>query len=142
MSSSPGLGLNPARVHVSPSLNRDLLFIDRMLGQVVERQHGPQDLALARELYLDTGDPRTLLDRFPQFREPEVVQRILRLFSLLFQLFNTAELKEIIRVNRKREHAPDGKPRAESIRDAVHRLKAAGLSATRVQELLHKIDIG
>jgi phosphoenolpyruvate carboxylase len=103
---------------------------------------GRDVVALARQLYLDTGDPETLLQRFPAFEDPILVQKLLRLFATLFQLFNTAELKEIIRVNREREQQATTKPRAESIRDAVQRLKSAGLSAEEVQQLLNKVSLG
>jgi len=136
------LGFEPARVRVSQSLGQDLSFIDEVLGQVITRQHGPADVELARRLYADDGDAKSLIERFPQLQDPSRVQSVLRLFATLFQLFNTAELKEIIRVNREREQHSEGKPRPESIRDAVQRLKTAGLTASQVQELLHKIDIG
>lgn len=136
------LGFDASRVHVSASLGLDLALIDRLLGQVITQQHGLEVVQLANALYLDQGEPRTLLDRLPQLADPELVQRVLRLFAILFQLFNTAELKEIIRVNRDRELQSAKKPRAESIRDAIQRLKSAGLTASQLQELLNKIDIG
>jgi phosphoenolpyruvate carboxylase len=136
------LGVDRAQVQVSPSLGEDLVFLDRLLAQVVAQLEGEEIVDLAHQLYLDTGDPETLLERFPAFHNPNVVQKLLRLFATLFQLFNTAELKEIIRVNREREQKATTKPRAESIRDAVQRVKAAGLSAEEVQELLNKISLG
>jgi phosphoenolpyruvate carboxylase len=139
---TPCFGFDTSRVHVSASLGADLGLIDQMLGRIVAEQHGRDEVALARQLYLDGGDPQTLPERLPPLNDPARVQRLLRVFSMLFQLLNTAELKEIIRVNRERELQAAQKPRPESIRDAVHRLHAAGLSAEQVQLLLHKIDIG
>ncbi|HMO37427.1 MAG TPA: phosphoenolpyruvate carboxylase, partial [Gemmatales bacterium] len=136
------LGVDRSQVQVSPSLGDDLVFLDQLLGQVVASLEGGDLVQLARELYQDTGSPDTLLERFPAFHDPLIVKKLLRLFATLFQLFNTAELKEIIRVNREREQQAATRPRAESIRDAVHRLKAAGLSASEVQELLGKISLG
>lgn len=136
------LGFDISQVHVSRSLGQDLALIDQMLGTVVAQQHGEAIVHLARQLYRDNGDPKALLERYPSLSDPLVVQKVLRLFAMLFQLFNTAELKEIIRVNREREHQAFRKARAESIRDAVQRLKNAGLSAIQVQELLYKIDLG
>lgn len=136
------LGFDISQVHVSRSLGQDLALIDQMLGSVVAQQHGKDIVHLARELYQDAGDPKRLLERFPPLADPLIVQRVLRLFAMLFQLFNTAELKEIIRVNREREYLSLKKARAESIRDAVQRLKSAGLTASEVQELLYKIDVG
>lgn len=136
------LGLSSSQVHVSASLGQDLVLIDRLLGQVIAQQHGRELVQLAQALYQDQGDPASMVSRYPQLADPLMVQRILRLYALLFQLFNTAELKEIIRVNRERELQSRTKPRAESIRDAVQRLKAAGLSAQQVQELLYKVELG
>jgi phosphoenolpyruvate carboxylase len=136
------LGFDAAKVQVSTSLGKDLALLDRLLGQVVAEQEGSHVVQLARKLYQDQGDPGTLLERLPELADPQLVQRILRLFAVLFQLFNTAELKEIIRVNREREASATTKPRAESIRDAVQRLKQAGLTAPDVQRLLNQIDIG
>ncbi|MFO0815964.1 MAG: phosphoenolpyruvate carboxylase [Gemmatales bacterium] len=136
------LGFDAAKVQVSPSLGKDLALLDRLLGQVVADQEGREVVELARKLYLDQGEPSTLLERLPALADPQLVHHVLRLFAVLFQLFNTAELKEIIRVNREREQSASLKPRAESIRDAVQRLKQAGLSADDVQNLLHQVDLG
>jgi phosphoenolpyruvate carboxylase len=142
MSASPGLGIDARPVQISPSLAGDLSYIDQMLALVIAEQQGPGDVDLARKLLLDRGDAATLRERLPELRNPLTVQRLLRVFALLFQLFNTAELKEIIRVNRERESRATQKPRAESIRDAVLKLQHSGLTAPQVQELLENIDMG
>ena len=54
----------------------------------------------------------------------------------MFQLVNTAEQKEIVRVNRERQGN-----RRESIQDAITHLKASGLTGAQVQELLKRIEI-
>ncbi len=136
------LGFDPLLSHVSKFLSQDLTFIDQILGQVIAEQHGEGDVLLARELYHDHGDLASIQQRLPGLQNPLQVQRLLRLFATIFQLFNTAELKEIIRVNREREQQAFQKPRAESIRDAVLRLKSSGLTAQQVQDLLGKIDLG
>jgi phosphoenolpyruvate carboxylase len=71
-----------------------------------------------------------------------VLLPLLRAFAVLFQLINTAEMKEIIRANREREAKAQTAPRAESIREALQKLQAMGWTAAQVQELLLKIDIG
>src|SRR5207244_1387722 len=70
-----------------------------------------------------------------------VLLPLLRAFAVFFQVLNTAEQKEIIRVNRERQaRAPDA-PRAESISEAVARLQQGGMSADQVQTLLDRIAI-
>ena len=54
------LGFDISQVHVSQSLGQDLALIDQMLGTVVAQQHGEAIVHLARELYRDAGDPKSL----------------------------------------------------------------------------------
>ena len=100
----PGLlSLDPDKARVSPALGRDIVLIDRLLGQVVAAQHGAELVELARRLLRDDGDPATLLERLPELRDAATARRVLRAYTVLFQLLNTAELLEIVRVNRERE---------------------------------------
>lgn len=137
------LGLAPTTL--SSQLSSDITRIDQLLGRVLGRLHGPEFIDLARSLHAADADldPTTLFERFPALRDPDLVRRLLRAYTVLFQLLNLSELKEIIRVNRQREATavPD-KPRTETIRDAIVRLRNEGLTAPQVQEVLHGIDIG
>ncbi len=141
--SEPFLRLSPHDFHLSEPLGDDILLLDRLLGEVLADQEGTQLLELARRLYAeDEGcDPRTLLERMPELAQPRRVQRLLRAFTVLFQLLNTAEQKEIVRVNCERQARAGGAPRPESIREAVLRLRQSGTSAEQMQELLRGIDI-
>jgi len=67
---------------------------------------------------------------------------LLRVFTTFFHLVNQAEKQEIIRINRERARAatPE-RPRAESIDEAVARLKASGRTAAEARALLERLDI-
>lgn len=137
------LCLAPEQFGLPESLCHDIHLLDRLLGEVLGEQEGSKLLRLARQLYAEgiSGDPQTLMERFPALKKPETTERLLRAFTVFFQLLNTAEQKEIVRVNRERQVRATGSPRPESIREAIHRLQQSGLSAEEMQQLLHRIQI-
>ena len=125
--SQPFLGLDPQRHALSTALADDIALLDSMVGRVLSEQHETAVLDLARRLYAETdADPRTLFERMPELDDPHLLQRVIRAFTVLFQLMNTAEQKEIVRVNRQRQVQGGASPRTESIADAVETLRAAG----------------
>src|SRR5579871_1605605 len=143
MTAAPFLCLEPQRYALSQPLAGDIALLDRLLGQVLAEQEDPELLALARRLFVeaDSDDPLTLMDRLPGLQDPNTAQRLLRAFTVLFQLLNTAEQKEIVRVNRSRRAESGKTPRPESIAEAVLRLKESGLDDRAMQALLDRIDI-
>lgn len=67
---------------------------------------------------------------------------LIRVGTARFHLLNKAEQLNIIRVNQQRQRdANPTHPRAESIDDAIVRLKDAGCTQERVAELLSDLDI-
>lgn len=140
--SKPFLPLSSTRLELSSPLTGDVLFLNDLLGRVLEDQGCGRLVELAWQLYQEPdSDPSDLLARIPDLQDPETVQRLLRAFTVFFQVINTAEQKEIIRVNRERAVRGGGAPRSESIREAVQRLKAAGTTPEQMQELLDRILI-
>jgi phosphoenolpyruvate carboxylase len=137
------LCLTPEQLGLPEPLSHDIHLLDGLLGEVLWEQEGPELLHLARQLYAEgnSGDPQSLMERFPALNTPEVTERLLRAFTVFFQLLNMAEQKEIVRVNRERQVHSTGSPRSESIREAIHRLKQSGLSAEAMQQLLSRIHI-
>src|SRR5262245_60269180 len=105
MHASPFLGLVPENCQPSASLCHDIWLVDSLLGEVLHRLHGPELIVLARQLFQEPEDANALhvLERHPTLRNTELLYPLLRAFAVLFQLINTAEMKEIIRVNRERE---------------------------------------
>jgi len=128
-------------MELSEALGEDIGLIERLLGSIITEQHGIELLDLTRRLFQDEGEPATLTERLPELRDPLVAQRLLRAFTVFFQLLNTAEQKEIVRVNRERLAKAPRAPRAESIRDAVRRLHESGVSADEMQALLKRVQI-
>jgi len=126
---------------LSEPLREDILLLDRLLGEVLREQDGAELVSLVQRLLADAEDPRSLAERLPEVGDPQVVQRLLRAFTVFFQLLNTAEQKEIIRVNRARAAQNPDQARPESIAQAVQKLAAAGLSAEEMQELLCRVAI-
>ncbi|HZT40861.1 MAG TPA: phosphoenolpyruvate carboxylase [Chthonomonadaceae bacterium] len=143
MTVAPFLCLEPQNYALSEPLAGDIALLDRLLGRVLAEQEAPELLALARRLFTeaDEADPLTLMERLPGLQDPNTTQRLLRAFTILFQLLNTAEQKEIVRVNRSRRAESGKTPRPESIAEAVLRLKETGLDARAIQALLDRIDI-
>jgi phosphoenolpyruvate carboxylase len=84
--------------------------------------------------------PATILSAAPRLTDPVFAGRLLRALTAFFQLINTAEQKEIIRVNRAR--CIPGVSRPESIREAVMRLKDSGLGPDEIFALICNLDIG
>jgi phosphoenolpyruvate carboxylase len=139
----PFLGLQPHAVGLSASLCADIDMIDRVLGTVLSEQADAELLGVARALYAERhdADPRTLLERFPRLKDPEFAQRLLRCYTILFQLINTAEQKEIVRANRERYARAGRGQRPESIDEALHALKAAGVTADEMQALIDRVEV-
>lgn len=130
------LNLEPEAFGLSAPLSRDLRTLDRLLGKVLKEQEGDRLIDLARKLFLARNDPGSLLAEVEELRDPIVVRQLARAFTVLFQLANTAEQKEIVRVNRQRKGQ-----RRESIRDAIRQFKESGMTAEAVQDLLRRVSI-
>jgi len=141
----PFLGLKPQECQLSEALTSDILLLDRMLGETLREQEGDDLTRLAQELiayaHSDDADPGKLTKVIPELGTPATAARLLRAFTVLFQLLNTAEQKEIVRVNRERGEKAAGKPRQESIAEAIAQLRAQGVTADQMQALLKKVDI-
>ncbi|MGV3618621.1 MAG: phosphoenolpyruvate carboxylase [Fimbriimonas sp.] len=131
------LNLEPEAFGLSPELSQDLRTLDRLLGKVLAAQEGEGTIDLARKLMAEVRPtPEELLEKLPELDDPATLHRLARAFTVLFQLANTAEQKEIVRVNRERRGQ-----RRESIRDAILQLKEKGLDAEAMQALLDRIEI-
>lgn len=137
------LGLSAECAGLAPPMCEDVALIDRLLGEVLLEQEGEALVQLARQVYEapESEDPLCLLERFPALHDPQVVRRLLRAYTVLFQLLNMVEQKEIVRVNLERQAQMTGVPRPESIREAVLRLKESGFTASQMQQLLYQLDI-
>ena len=116
------LGLNPQSFGLSPELSADIELLDKILGKVLIAQEGEWLVQAARKLVQDpTAEFDKLVEETPELQTAEGLRSFGKAFTLLFQIINSAEQKEIVRVNRARSQQGD---RRESIRETVKRLHA------------------
>lgn len=141
--SEPFLALDPQRYQLPAALADDIVLLDHLLGEVLKAEEGDWIIDVARRLYLEEEgqDPQTVLQRYPELKDATAVKTVLRAFTVLFQLINIAEQKEIVRVNREREARAGEAPRSESISEAVQQLHQRGITAEEMQRLLDTIEI-
>src|SRR4051812_14868763 len=112
----PFLGLDAESYGLTRELSRDVTELDLALGEILPSQEGQEFVKLACEL-MDANAAAP--------DDPEKIKRFARAFTVLFQLINAAEQKEIVRVNRARR----AERRNESIAEAISGLKAQGKTA-------------
>jgi phosphoenolpyruvate carboxylase len=150
------LGIEPLQYGVPSTLADDIALVDRLLGRVLSIEEDDNIIQLARRLYadarqqvdMDHSSPDSshaastddLLERYPELRTPRTMRKVLRAFTVFFQMVNVIEQKEIVRANRQRQ-AARGAQRPESIFQAIAKLKADGKTAAQVQEFLDRAEI-
>jgi phosphoenolpyruvate carboxylase len=131
------LELQPECYGLSAGLADDLKTLDERLGLVLERQGSDDLIPIARRLMqLGAVEPAELYQAIPELRDRRVAREIARAFTVLFQLINVAEQKEIVRANRVHEGR-----RKESIDDAVRQLRDRGVPASAIRQRLTTIEI-
>ncbi|HET7480846.1 MAG TPA: phosphoenolpyruvate carboxylase [Rubrobacteraceae bacterium] len=131
-------------------LRRDINLLGRILGQVLVEQEGA-DLLDAEE------DLRLLCKRLRFDYDPELDERlrrriekmdagelgrIVRAFSVYFQLVNIAERYHRVRRRRQYETSPDNPPQRASLASALSRLAADGMDAAQIQETIDDLNVG
>jgi len=117
-------------------LRADVRFLGELLGQVLIHQEGQgffeteeriRRLAIGTRRHGTAAQERRLrrlLDRLPV----ATASKIIRAFSVYFQLVNLAEESHRMRRKQHYEGLPGFHPQRGSIEDLVHRLHAAGVS--------------
>ncbi|MCG9895234.1 MAG: phosphoenolpyruvate carboxylase [Fimbriimonadaceae bacterium] len=131
----PLLRLHPADAGLTTSLSADLDRLNQLVGEVVGAQEGLETVDACRRLFEAAADGAELDDRRVVL-DPESCTRVARAYTVLFQLINMAEQKEIVRINRARPSRP------ESIFEAVQTLKNEGWDQTRIEALIDGLEIG
>ncbi len=142
----PGVGFEPK----DAPLRRDINLLGRVLGRVLIEQEG-QDLFETEE------EIRTLCKRLRFDYDPELdarlrrridamsvgeLRRIVRAFSVYFQLVNVAERYHRVRRRRQSEASPENPPQRASLAGALARLKGEGLEVEALRSLLEGMEIG
>lgn len=134
---APLLDLDPSAYGLSEPLSRDIRLIDRLMGELVLVEEGEETVELVRATYRLaredlSADP---IEALPGLQNPERAVAVARAYTVLFQLINFAEQREIIRVNRSRPNRP------ESIRTAVQGLRERGWDDAELRKLVDRLDV-
>lgn len=135
---------------ISDNLAGKIKSLSRYLRETITIKEGQQLVDQMAELPLmaaeafDEGKQATLQqlkDKIAGF-ETENIARLLKYYTAYFHLVNSLEQHEITRINRQRafKTTPDS-PRAESIAEAVHRLKESGYTFEEALKVINKLDI-
>ncbi len=128
-------------------LRRDVRLLGDLLGRVMVEQEGEELLAQEEEIRRvsrrarETGDPavRAELARAVGELDLERQTKILRAFTLFFQLANLAEQQH--RVRRRRDvQRSDGIPR-ESLPDAFRRLQESGVGDDALAAAAERVSL-
>jgi len=144
-----GLEIEAEGTGISKPLSEQINLLGTMLGQVIREQAGDDTLTLIETL---RGlCKRAIREHRPDLREAarnriagldlDEMVWLLKAFTAFFHLVNKAEQQEIIRINRERAHQNPEQPRAESIDEAVYRLKQADYSVEQILDVLRRLDI-
>ena len=142
----PGVGFEPK----DEPLRRDINLLGRVLGQVLIEQEGKDLFDAEEEVRLlckrlrfgyDAELDRRLWQRIESTGVGEL-QRIVRAFSVYFQLVNIAERYHRIRRRRQYESSPSNPPQRASVDSALSRLKKEGLEAGTLQKVLNDMSVG
>ncbi len=142
----PGIGFEKK----DEPLRRDINLLGRVLGQVLIEQEG-EDLfneeeairLLCKRLRFDY-DP-SLDDRLKQRiegTEAGDLERIVRAFSVYFQLINIAERYHRVRRRRQYESSPDNPPQRASLASTLSRLGEDGIQGKSLQRKLDGMNVG
>ncbi len=130
-------------------LRADVGFLGSALGSVLRELEGERLFDLVEAVRADTkrrrsGDEEAaddLRERIAGLDLP-TAERLLRAFTVYFQLINLAEEIHRVRVNRLREaRATPESPRPESVAAAVASLKQQGWTRAQVRAFMEGLDV-
>ena len=142
----PGVGLEDK----DEPLRRDINLLGQLLGQVLIEQEG-EDLfdteeeirLLCKRLRFDY-DPELdhqLRQRISQMDAGEL-GKIIRAFSVYFQLVNIAERYHRVRRRRQYESSVDDPPQRASLGSTLSRFKEEGMTSPELQHSLDRLSVG
>lgn len=130
---------------LSSRLSADIRMLGNLLGRVIREQHNDAALDLVEKVRKAakarrTGDPAAAAELRSTIESLDLDKlRVLsKAFSNYFQLINIAEDQQRIRILRQRE-AKSGL--SDSIEAAITDLKAAGLDAATMRDILNRLGV-
>src|SRR5215217_3732203 len=142
----PGVGFEPK----DEPLRRDINLLGRVLGRVLIEQEGKDLFEIEEEIRLlckrlrfdyDPELDERLRRRIDAMSEGEL-RRIVRAFSVYFQLVNIAERYHRVRRRRQYEASPNNPPQRASVASALARLDEEGLGKGGLQNVIDSMEIG
>ena len=131
-------------------LSADVDFLGSVLGEVIRDLEGQRMFELVEQVRATTKRLRAEPDRALEREFEQLLaglslssaDRLLRAFTLYFQLINLTEGIHRVRVNRQRGRAATrDAPRRESIEAAIKALHDQGWSRRRVRRFIEDLDI-
>ncbi len=131
------------------SLRQDVHFLGELLGRVLVHQEGQtffeteeriRRLAIQVRRRSRAADERQFL-RLLQRLDVATAAKIIRAFSVYFQLVNIAEENHRLRRKRHYENLPGFHPQRGSIEDVVHRLRAAKVPLHTLTDLAKTFSV-
>ncbi|MEJ2666950.1 MAG: phosphoenolpyruvate carboxylase [Deinococcales bacterium] len=140
---------NRSRHEASSQLSADVKFLGGALGTVLRELEGERLYALVERVRSDTkrrraGEPGAAVELQALIASQDLAtaERLLRAFTVYFQLINLAEEIHRVRVNRLREaHATPSSPRPESVAEAVASLARQGWTRAQVRAFMEGLDV-
>ncbi|MFM8582207.1 MAG: phosphoenolpyruvate carboxylase, partial [Planctomycetaceae bacterium] len=133
---------------VRRALGQDIRRLGGMLGEVIRHQAGEESFQLVEEIRAASKElrerpsierARALRDRLKQLDLPNL-RRLIRAFSIYFDLTNLAEQRGRLRALRWQSLAATG-PLPDGIEAALRRLRDAGVTPQKLHALLQRARI-
>src|SRR5258708_33036572 len=129
-------------------LRNDVRVLGQLLGEILVEQRGPQLLELVeriRSLAIacrESGQTVSaqLVDEIAVL-PLDVMEDLVRSFTLFFYLVNAAEEIHRLRALRQRARASSSEPRMESVAAAIRSLRLREIPAEAVQEFLRRLKV-
>lgn len=142
----PGIGFESK----DEPLRRDINLLGRVLGRTLIEQEGKDLFEAEEELRLLCKRLRfeydPVLDERLRRRidamSVEDLRKIVRAFSVYFQLVNIAERYHRVRRRRQYESSPDNPPQRASVASALSRLKKEGMGQRKLRSVLDSMSVG
>ncbi len=142
----PGIGFEPK----DEPLRRDINLLGRVLGRILIEQEGKDLFETEEEIRLqckrlrfdyDPGLDARLRRRIDAMSVGEL-RRIVRAFSVYFQLVNIAERYHRVRRRRQYEASVGNPPQRASVASALARLGREGLGREALRSVLDGMEVG
>ncbi|MBI3088033.1 MAG: phosphoenolpyruvate carboxylase [Candidatus Omnitrophica bacterium] len=140
---------SPAQQQKLQPLRRDIHFLGELLGRVLIHQEGRalfdteeriRRLAIRIRRRYRAADARAFV-RLLNTLDAATAVKIIRAFSVYFQLVNIAEENHRLRRKRYYEGLPGFHPQRGSVEDVVHRLRAAKIPFRRLADQAQRLAV-